>query len=244
MGLKLFNKIIGIIGPKGSGKTFDICRYLKACPTFACFVIFRNDVGYLSVTDEVITENPRQLAEAMKQSEFRIVYHPSIPEVRDGEFHFPFFDKFVEICFRRGNCTMVIDEAHLLCDARNCPPYLLMSLIDGRRRNLNIVYVSHRFATVSRMLTANTDEFWLYKITESADLDEIRKRCGAEAMEKVKALRRLEKRGGEIIPGERFLWSAYDGQAETEAADTGPSEAQPMDEKPRNADSPKTDLGT
>lgn len=231
----MFNKIIGVIGPKGSGKTFDICRYLRTNPAFAAFVIFRNDVGYLSVADEVITENPRQLAESMKQPQFRIIYHPSIPEVKDGDFVFPFFDRFVEICFRRGNCTMVIDEAHLLCDARNCPPYLLMALIDGRRRNLNILYVSHRFSTVSRMLTANTDELWLYKITESADLDEIRKRCGAETMEKVRNLRRLERKGGEVIPGERTIWSAYNG------LETG--ESAPMENQEEPAIDPEQNKG-
>lgn len=206
------NKIIGVIAPKGSGKTYQVCKHLYSVDRFAAFVIFRSDTGYLAVADNVVFESPRQLAEAMKPERFRLVYHPSIPQLDlSGDFNFPSFNTFIEICYRRGNCTAVIDEAHLICDAKNAPPWLLMTLIDGRRRGVDILYVSHRFSTVHRMLTANTDEFWFYKITEPADLQGIRQRCGVDVMERVANLDRLELVNGTVKPGQRIRWTTYQG---------------------------------
>lgn len=213
----LSNKIIGVIAPKGSGKTHAVCEYLRRQNRFAAFVIFRNDVGYLGPADEVIAENPRRLMESMSEENFRIVYHPSPPVVKDGDIEISFIDKFIDICFKRGNMLMVLDEAHMICTNRTMPPSLMMAMVDGRRRGLDILYVSHRFATVNRMLTTNTDEFWFWKIIEPADLDGIRGRCGVETMERVRALRRLEQIDGRIIPGEMLRWSTYTGLEEGES---------------------------
>lgn len=215
------NKIIGVIAPKGSGKTHDVCEYLRVQPRFAAYVIFREDAAYLGVSDQVILESPRQLAEAMKPDAFRLIYHPGIPVPVEGELVFPSFDTFTHVCYERGNCLMVMDEAHLLCDAKRCPPWLLWTLINGRRRGVSIMYVSHRFSTIHRMLTANTDEFWFYRITEPGDLDSIRQRCGHEVMEKVKTLRRLEVRDGTVTPGERLQWSTYGGTEQPEGEPDG-----------------------
>jgi DNA helicase HerA-like ATPase len=214
------NRIIGIIAPKGSGKTFHVSRMIASgeLGKVAVFDMLHED-AYLHCCDEIIIGEPKKFAEALRQPNIKIAYRPIIFEQVDGEMHSPEFEQvYMRLVYPLGNITIVIDEAHLLCSPATCPPMLVTANLIGRHRELSIVYITQRFAGVSRALTANTDEFFFYKIIEPRDLSGIRERCGSDVADRVANLRRLDydKVTGKVIPGEILHWSSYEGVKENE----------------------------
>jgi hypothetical protein len=106
---------------------------------------------------------------------------------------------------------MVVDEAHVLCTARNCPRPLYYAVTLGRHRKLSLIYAAQRFAQVTRIITANTDEFLFWRISEPLDIVAIRDRCGADVAEAVANLRPTELVNGIVKPGEILRWTKERG---------------------------------
>lgn len=183
----------------------------------ALYQVVREDSNYLRSATHVVDGDRRRLCTVLGEQEFRVVYlvpsRSAKPRSASGNkgFTFPDFEFFVRACFERQSMMMLIDEAHLLCDPRFCPVYLWESVITGRHKFLDIVYVTQRFPMVHHDITANTHEFYFWQITEPSDLDSIRRRCGDETCERVATLRRTEdnrRHGGSLIPGDILHWSA------------------------------------
>lgn len=205
------NKIIGVIGPKRSGKTHSVTEFIMTQQRLVAFDVV-HESGYLCC--EPFTGTPKALAAAMMQEEFRLVYRPTFYELDDDgvSIKCPVFEPIVTLCYLRGNMTLVIDEAHLLCTRRRCPKALLISNFIGGHRGLNIAYIGQSFAAITIPLTRNTDEFWFWRISEPADLDAIAARCGSETRDRVANLRKLDLRtDGTIIPGEMLKWNVWEG---------------------------------
>jgi hypothetical protein len=205
------NRIIGAIGPKGSGKTYTVAEYLATQTRFVIFDIM-GDVSYLRVADDVI-KNRKELLEAVKEPEFKIIYRGRIErDEKTGDITAPDLGFVVDVAHTTGNMLLVIDEAHLLCDTHNIPAALFTACTIGRHRQLSLLYVSHRFALVDRIVTTNTDEFWFWRIIEPSDLDGIRQRCGPDTMERVRSASKLERgKNDEVITGEMIRWTIEDG---------------------------------
>lgn len=224
------NRIIGMIAPKGSGKTWKISQMVRSgeWSKVAIFDMLR-EPAYLTCCDEVFTGQPKAFAEALKQDNIRIAYRPDVFDMRDGEEYCPEFEEvFLKLTYAKGNMTIVIDEAHNLCSAHSCPPRLINAIRLGRHRQLSIVYITQSWAAVARPLTANTDEFYFYKIIEPRDLQGIRERCGIEIAEQVQSLRRLDyDANGKVVPGEILHWSSFEGVKENESRPTDTSDSKP-----------------
>jgi AAA domain len=204
------NRIIGAIGPKGSGKTYTVSEYLAQQERYVVFDIM-GDSAYLKSAEDVI-DSRKELLDAVKEPTFKIVYRAKIErDEKTGDITAPDLGFVVDVAHTTGNMLLVIDEAHLLCDTHNIPAALFAACTVGRHRQLSLLYVSHRFALVDRIVTTNTDEFWFWRIIEPADLDGIRQRCGPDTMERVRHASKLERKGDEIIPGEMVRWTIEDG---------------------------------
>lgn len=204
------NRIIGVIGTTGSGKTYTVADYLKTQNRFVVFDIM-GDSSYLGPADEVI-DNRAELLAAMRQPEFRVVYRAKIGrDEKTKEITVPDLDFVVDAAYAIGDMVLVVDEAHILCDSRNIPSALFLATTTGRHQRLSIIYVTQRFAAVARILTSNTHEFWFWRITEPADLQGIKERCGMDVADRVREARRLERKGGVIVPGEMIRWTVEDG---------------------------------
>jgi hypothetical protein len=181
----------------------------------ACFQIVQKDAAYLGAATHVIDGRPREFAETLAETEFRIVYRAGrIDRNNAGEPDFPEFPIFVDACFFRGDMTMIIDEAHLLCDPFHIPPAFFEALVLGRHESLSSLYVAQSFSMVHRLLTRQTSEFYFWRIIEPSDLEGIKKRCGSDVAERVAGLRRLEDHrpeGGILTPGEVLHWTTWEG---------------------------------
>jgi len=209
----MFNQIIGIVGPTGSGKSYTAAQIMSKQERVAVYQLVAKDSAYLHCADQIFDGNMREMALAMAQPQFKFIYR--VPKdsaiVKGNRFFFSDFETFVRMCFTRGQMMMIVDEAHFLCNPRFMPVEFWQSVVTGRHEFLDIVFITQRFSMVHHDMTANAHRFYFWKITEPADLQGIAERCSQEVADKVSALQKTvdnRKTGGTIIPGEILLWNA------------------------------------
>jgi hypothetical protein len=195
------NRIVGMIAPKGRGKTTLALALLHHLPRAAVFD-FNAEDGYAVACEDMAVGSPYDLWAAMHSEQFSVCYRPREydPKTQDC----PGFNQFCSIGFRRGRLWLVIDEAHLFCRPHNIPPELLRATVTGRHTETSILYITQSFTIVERTLRANTNTFVFFRITDPTDLDGVRQRCGREVEQRVQNLRILDARAGKA--GEVLLW--------------------------------------
>lgn len=209
----MWNRIIGIVGPTGSGKSHTAARLMAEAERSAVYQIVREDTNFLSAATDIFDGDMYGFCMALGEENFHYIYRvgEGQVEVEKNKFVLPDFELFIRCCFERRNMLMIVDEAHFLCSPRYIPPYFWQSIITGRHAYLDIAYVTQRFSMVHHDLTANTHEFYFWNISEPADLDAIESRCGEEVRNKVANLRKTvdnRRTGGELEPGEMLHWTA------------------------------------
>lgn len=214
------NRIMGIVAPKGSGKSYTLGQWLDGQRRVLVFDITTAD-AYRREGVKIVEGNPADCGrEMIKNADFKILYLPKNVQAKTNYVYAPAFDKLCEIAFAIGNCTLVVEEAHHLCTAYHIPFALLNISRLGRHQQCSLVYVTQSFTAVHKSLRDNTDEFWFWRLIEPADVEGVRARCGSEAAERVQKLRKLEERNGEVIPGEMLRWTIERGLENGEATDS------------------------
>jgi hypothetical protein len=180
--MELQNKIIGICGRKGAGKSVTAHRILqRPGRVFVADQMFdhtwvpqHNTFGGL---DEV--EDFFEWAE-----EQRHCLGSFIPQ---GDLK----DEMEELCqivYEHGNVVFGIEEVASPCGSNFLPPALSKITRLGRHQSLSVVYTTQRAGEISRALTAATDIFVLFHCAEPRDLAAIAERCGNRITEKVASL--------------------------------------------------------
>jgi len=230
------NKIICVIGPKGSGKTFTVCEAVNKMERVVIFDMI-HETAYAEVLEKsdsennvIITGQPKAFAKAISQDKdrFKVIYRPTNLEVvKMGLVETNEFGPITKLVFLRGDCWYVIDEAHLLCNSHNCPKELMIANLLGRHRRMSIVLVAQSFTGIHPAIRKNTDEFMFWRIIEPSDLEGISKRCGKDVMEQVQSLRPLQrdpKTEKLIAPGQMLRWDKLNGVIEITNKSKGPNE--------------------
>jgi hypothetical protein len=221
------NKIICVIGPKGSGKTHTVCAAIKRMERVVVFDMV-HERAYAEVILEsnksgnnaIIVGEPKKFSEAINKDkeEFRVIYRPiNLEVVKNGLVETNEFGPIVKLVFLRGDCWLVVDEAHLLCNSHNCPKELMIANLLGRHRRMSLVLVAQSFTGIHPAIRKNADEFMFWRIIEPSDLDGIKDRCGKEVADKVQNLRPLERNPetDELIrPGQMLRWDKLNGVVE------------------------------
>lgn len=177
----------------------------------AVYQIVRADMNYVHQATNIFDGDIQGFARALGEDNFRYIYRVGPGrETKGNKLVFPDFEWFIRACFERQRMVMMVDEAHFLCSPRYIPVFFWESVITGRHAYLDIVYMTQRFSMVHHDITANTHEFYFWKIVEPPDLVGIRDRCGQETMDSVANLKATidnRRHGGEVIPGEYLHWS-------------------------------------
>jgi DNA helicase HerA-like ATPase len=225
------NEIICEIGPKGSGKTHDVCESIREMDRVVVFDMVHEE-AYADIiredntkrdpsepeTSVIITGNPKALVSAVRKDKFRVIYRPvDIQPQKGGIVLVPEFGPVCSVVYTRGNCWFVIDEAHILTDANNCPKELMISNYLGRHRDMSMFFISQSFTGIHPKIRRNADEFRFWRIIEPSDLEAIRKRCGKDVEEQVRELRVLQrdrKTRKLIRPGQMLRWDKLVGVVE------------------------------
>ncbi len=212
----MFNKIILVIGPKRSGKTRKVSEIVSDLDRSATFDLMK-DTQYTEGDDVVVIRGlPRAFADAISpdKDKFKVVYQPVIVSLKEnGLIDSVEFQPIMKLCHLRGDMYFVIDEAHLLCNSRNCPAELVMASYVGGHTGFSLILVAQSFSGIHPIVRRNADEFYFWKIIEPADIDGIKQRCGVEVSEQVYNLRSTETDDNNEFKsaGQMLHWSKNKG---------------------------------
>lgn len=178
--MELQNRIVGVVGRKGSGKSVFSRRVLERCPRLFLFDTM-GEHTWVPNTFRDMEKADQFLAWAQTEEYFAGRYVPEVDLADD-------FAELASIVFDQGEIFLAVEEIPLLCSASYIPPELGRLVRLGRHKRVSLLWTAQRAAEVSRTLTAMTDVFVIFSSTEPRDLDAIRDRCGAEIAEKVSRL--------------------------------------------------------
>lgn len=211
------NRIIGVVAPKGSGKTTVVADLVRQTPRVAVYdPMAATDMQYRVAASEIIVQDLEQFKKTLADEEnFQVLYEPALP-VQDGDdWYYPDFRQFLQVVWayvkNMGPMMVVIDEAHYTMSKRTMPIEVLNIITNGRRYGLDIVWITQRFVGVNSWARANADEYWFFRLAHPADIDTVSQIAGSEVADQVLSLRRLDANAAPVVPGELLIWSSLDG---------------------------------
>ena len=189
----------------GSGKTFLAKRIAVTLPRVIIFdSLWDMEWGGIQVCG-----NPREMAKAASRHKpFRIHYCASDVHHAPGKaFYVPGLDFCSSAAWQAQDCVLIVDEAHIVCSPHSITQYFNKLIRLGRNHRVSIVWISHNFSGVSRILTLNTTRFVFFRNHEAIELKAIAAKCGQEVADKVRGLRR----NAEGIAPERLEYDCASG---------------------------------
>lgn len=210
------NRVIGVVAPKGSGKTTRVASLVRVTPRVAIYdPMGETDFQYRNVASHIVKSDLAECRKIMAENDFQLLYEPALPTQDGEEWYYSDFRPFLNLCWQRvkliGPMMLIVDEAHYTMSARSMPIEMWNIITNGRRYGLDVVWITQRFVGVNGWVRANADEYWFYRLVHPADLGTVREIGGAELMEQVRNLRRLDAKSTPVVPGEILIWNSLDG---------------------------------
>lgn len=183
---ELQNRIVAVIGRKGSGKSTMLSERLKTADRLVVFDPLGEHCGrkgWLPNEISALPELETFFRWNRKRSQFAAGYVPgeNLEEEVEG---------VAGVLYQRGNLVFGIEEVPLICSPSYLPPVLGKLIRTGRHRQIDITWTAQRASECARTLTSLTDEFVLFSQTEPRDLDAIAARCGDDVADRVAELGR------------------------------------------------------
>lgn len=174
------NKIIGVIGKKGYGKTklTEKEAILTDKPTVILDPRFQYEnnirrIVFMSVAAFsswiTIRDNYKLFIKFKLELVVRAI------DIEDAEL-------LAQMIYKMKNITFVIDEVDMFFDTRtNKKSYFNQLVQYGRHNEIDIIYTCRRPANISRNLTALTDIFYFSRLTEPTDKKYVKDTVSNEA---------------------------------------------------------------
>lgn len=178
------NRIVGIAGRKGSGKSTVAREILEHCDRLFMLDMMGEHV-WIPEKFERLDDAVIFLLESPNRGQFWARY---IPQDDDEDGLEAEFSEICSIVYDQGNMLLAVEEVPSVSSPNYAPRKFSKLIRLGRHRNVSIVYTAQRLGECPRKLTAATDVFVLFNTTEPLDLDAIAKRCGQEIARKVTEL--------------------------------------------------------
>jgi len=172
------NRIIGLIGVKGAGKTVRAKQLFRASQrAFVIDPLAEYEQGY------IVSAHGDTLDYLCETEKFRVIYRPLEP----GDFVFA-----CETVRRAKDCTFIVEELGRYCDNNSIPDEFDDIVARGRHYGVNLVYTVQRFQMIHKNVTSLTDEYYVFRQCEPVDLEQVEKRFGDAVARIVRDLDDLE----------------------------------------------------
>lgn len=114
---------------------------------------------------------------------YRLIFYPLSKERVDSIF---ILSMIVE------NTTIVVEEVDLYCSPVWEPPGFSDCIRRGRHKGVSIITTSRRPAEVSRLLTSQADEFYIFRFSEPRDLQYFSQTFGPDIIDEIRNLQEHE----------------------------------------------------
>ncbi len=176
------NRIVGIIGRKGTGKSTALVERLQS-------------EGRVFVWDPMAEHDwsPNELSSIADVESFFRWNRKSkywAANYVPGEKPEDELEQVCDALYQRGGLAFAVEEVPLICSPSYLPAKFGKLIRTGRHRHIDVFWTAQRAGEVSRTLTSLTDEFMLFSQTEPRDLDAIASRCGSDVADNVAHLDR------------------------------------------------------
>jgi hypothetical protein len=218
----LKNKIVGIFGSRGSGKTY-LAAKMYGMESRALVYNTASDSQFTARSTFVLSGDARSIHQELplimrpkphlfqrkppEPNYWRISF---LPVDLDADDDIPSFQEACRQCWITGNMTLYVDELHMHTTSAYAPSEFRKLVYMGRHRQVSVIYMAHRVYDIPKKLTANTEIFYFFQTSEPRDLDTIEERVNVEAAEQVEKLKRLNLRVEPIDPPQVYVWDAYE----------------------------------
>ena len=203
-------EVRGIFGTSGSGKTF-LAAKMYGSESRAIVYNFMADPQFAVKSthvlkgDESVASRIIHFFRIMKNETFRLDFEPT--DISEDEILS--FDRVCFEVYRAGMpISLYIDELHMLTNAGWSPKELKDIAFTGRHREISVIYMAQRFASIDKKITYQTQIFDFFQTDEPTDLKGIADRCGSEVAEQVQSLRRLDTTKSPIVKPEYYEYNA------------------------------------
>jgi hypothetical protein len=212
------NRILVLCGFRGSGKTTFAQTLLKRQENI--FVYDPNeDPGYDWIPNTVHSldgaNDPRSLA---KYIEWVGRHQPPclavryIPEENEKGSLFDDANKFCRMAWQGQNLWIVFEEIHQVVNTASpssMPPQLRKIVNRGRHKNISLMCTGLRFAEIPRPVSAGANLYIIFHTAEPLDVEELRRRVGAEATDEIMRLRHHEALVFDVATRSYFIADSY-----------------------------------
>jgi hypothetical protein len=164
------NRIVGNIGCKGAGKSFQNIQLFKRSHRAICFdSCGEYDYG-------LVTMDRTSVCDLVEMPRFRVAFRPRAGE-KELEEDFAFLS---ELAYAAGRCDFFVEEIDLFCTSSSAIKGLDLITRYGRHQEVNLYYSTRRTQEISKGLTSQTDEYKLFRVAEPRDVEELERRFGKE----------------------------------------------------------------
>jgi hypothetical protein len=184
--MELQNKIVGIAGRKGSGKSTSACFLLEHC---ARIIVF-DPLGEHTWVPNTVRDydNGEELAGFLKWAHRQPKFAGRLVPVSGKHSLEVCLECMADNVYRMGKLVFAVEEVPMVSRPGYLPPKFDRVVRLGRHQRVSLIYTAQRLSETARRLTAATDYFWLFAHSEPRDLDAISDRCGSDVAEKVARL--------------------------------------------------------
>jgi hypothetical protein len=174
------NRIVGIAGRKGSGKSSLTRELLSHCERLFLFDTMGEHTQIPDQFTDVAEAHSYIFENGQSEGWFQGSFIPE--DAGEKSLDISFSEISIAV-YDSGNMTYAVEELPMLSEPNYVPPSFNRLIRLGRHRSVNILYTAQRLSECPRRVTAATDVFVLFSHTEPRDLAAIAERTSPEVSE-------------------------------------------------------------
>lgn len=162
------------MGRTGSGKS----TLAQAILLPLRYVLVIDSKGEFDLPNAEVISDPGRLSRIGKRHEYPIIFRP-------GE-EFDNFSYYNEVClwaFRRGNCTVYIDEVYDLMRHSYPAPGMTKLLKQGRSKKVRTIISTQRPRSIPISLLSESENFYSFELAMKADRQRMAELMGPRVLE-------------------------------------------------------------
>lgn len=176
------NRIVGIVGRKGAGKSQRAGVLLQYAPRVVVWdPMDDHGAAVPDVFDDDLAAFLAYFQEARRAPRYACSYVPG------GELELE-LEQIAGAVYDGGRVLFVVEEVPLVCRANFLSTTFGRLVRTGRHQQIDLLWTAQRASEVSRTLTSATDIWIFFSQTEPRDLDAIAERCGRDIADQVAGL--------------------------------------------------------
>jgi len=176
-------KITLIFGKRGTGKSYLAAKLIAEERRLLIYdTLSEYDAGVIFDTEQA--EQFKEFWRHVYRRNFRLVYRPLNPQAE--------IDEIAELVFALGDMTFLVEEVDCYCTSYQISDAFAHIIQRGRHKNISLIGVTQRPFGISRLLTSQAKEIYVFGTNEPRDRDYLKLLLGEAIEPKLDLLQKYE----------------------------------------------------